>query len=527
MLRHMKCFVWGFVLLTFFAADLKAQFVYTNNDLAAGNSVSAFSLDLATGSLTELTSLGSPFATGGLGSGSSFYAPNRIIVVGDFLYASNSGSNSITAFTIDPSTGGLTLVGQPVATEGVNSATYAGISLAATPDGKYIYAGTTGDGNITIYSIDSTTGALTPLASGSPFAAGGAMSSMKVTPDGKYLAVALYPLNEVAMFAIQTDGTLQKVSGSPFSSASSAAGYLTGIDVNCASTLLFAGRSGSDIDVFNINSGGTLSELANSPFSTIDPTTNTGPTSNQVVALSTDDSTLFSSNQGNNSVTAFAVGSDGSLSAPEATVGTGTGTLYPGGLAVSKDGGFLFAADTNAAVSAFALGGTSPLSFDSVASTGQTSGLHSLAAYPAKACASSTSTTSLNVTSLQIFGGPPPGFDLEATLSLDSSLVVDPLTQAVTIQVGSFTINLPAGSFKTFQSGTNSGSDVFNGSIDGATLKIQITPLGQNQFQISDYAKQIDLEGLANPVTVMVSIGGNAASTSVDATDPAAIRWHR
>lgn len=504
MLKYMKWFVWSSILLAIMPASLAAQnFVYTNNDLTTGNSVSGFAVD-TNGSLSAIA--GSPFATGGLGTGGGLYSPNRIIVVNDFLYASNAGSNDVSAFTIDASTGVLASVGSPFATGALNDPSASGISLAATPDGKYLYAGSTG-GDITVFSINSTTGALTAV--GSPVAAGGAMSSMKVTPSGNFLAVALYLSNEVAVFAIQSDGTLQPVANSPFA-LKSGTGNGTGIDVNCASNQLFVGRSGPDIDVFSIASTGGLSELSNSPFST-----GTVP-SNQVVALSPDDSTLFSSNQGGNTVSAFAVGSDGSLTVPGTTVSAGSSALYPGGLAVRKDGTFLYAADTNGAISTFGVGGSSPLSFDSYFSSGLASGLHSLAAYPAKTCASSSS--SALTASLQVFAGPPPGFNLDATLSLDSSLVIDPLTQAVTIQIASFTLNLPAGSLKLYQSGTNSGTYVFQGSIDGTNLKLQIVPLGQNQFQISAYDKQVDLTSLTNPVTVMVGIGGNSASASVTAS---------
>lgn len=503
MLKYTKRPVLSLILLAFSAAGLMAQkFVYTNNDLAAGNTVSAFSV-LVNGSLGLIAS----YPTGGAGTGGGFYSSNRILVVGDFLYAANAGSKSVSGFTIDPDTGVLTSVGPPVETAGANNATFSGMSLAATPDAKYLYAGTT-DGNITIFSINPSTGVLTELMTGSPAVAGGAMSSMEVSPNGKYLAVALYyPTNELAVFAIQSDGTLVEVSESPFV-RSSGTDYMTGIDINCASTLLFAGRNGPEIDVFNIASNGVLSELSSSPFST------GNVLSNQVVLLSPDDSTLFSSNQGGNAVTAFTVSPGGGITVPGTTVSAGSSALYPGGLAVSKDGTFLYAADTNGAISTFGVGGSSPLSFDSYFSSGLTSGLHSLAAYPAKVCASPPTPDTLSA-SLQIYTVPPLGFDLEATLALDSSLIVDPLTQAVTIQIRSFTSTMPKGSFRLFQQGKKAGTYVFRGAVDGSRLVVQITPLGQNQFQIIANDKKADLAGLATSTTVTVGIGGNSASTSV------------
>ncbi|HXH50576.1 MAG TPA: beta-propeller fold lactonase family protein [Terriglobia bacterium] len=506
MLKNMRWSIWSFALLVVFSTVLNAQdFVYTNNDLAGANSVSAFSV-AANGTLSPIA--GSPFLTSGAGTGGGLYSANRIIVVNDFLYASNSASNTVSAFSIDPGSGYLTLVsGSPFSTGAFNDASRSGISLAATPDGKYLYAGSTGYdlnfnfGPITIYSIGAS-GALATVGSA---AVGSAMSSMKVSPDGKFLVVALYQTGQIAVFAIQSDGTLQAVTGSPFTLT---AGAATGVDINCGSNLLYAGGPTGNIYGFNFASNGQLTAVTGSPFAS-------GASSNQVVALSTDDKTLFSSNQGDNSVTAFEVVSGGGLTVPGTSVnaaGTaGTDTL-PTGLAVSKDGTFLFAADTYSAVSTFVLGGSSPLIFGSLTATA--SPLHSLAAYPAKACSTSGTDPAGLVANLQILAGPPPGFDLEATLVLDSGLVVDPLTQPVAIQIGTFVLNLPAGSFKVFQNGTHSSIYLFQGVINSITLKVQITPLGQNQFQISAIGKQIDLTSLVDQsVTVAVSIGGNSAST--------------
>lgn len=512
MLKSIKQSVWSIILLALLPAGLAAQhYVYTNNDLYSGNSISAFSVD-TNGSLSPVP--GSPFATGGQGIygypyAHSIYSPNRIIVVNNFLYASNSASNNVSAFTIDTATGVLTAVrANPFPTNAYDDAYNSGISLAATPDGKFLYAGSTGfGGQITIFSMDPTTGALT-MVGASPVAAGGPVYSLKVSPDGKFLAVALYQTHQIAVFAIQTNGTLQAVANSPFTLSS---GSPTSVDINCADTLLFAGGNSGNIYAFNIASDGQLSAVSGSPFAT-------GVSSNWVVALSADDNTLFSSTPGSNTVNAFAVGSDGSLTVPGSFAGAGSGAFNPGGLSVSGDGLLLYAADTAVTggfggISTFTLGGALPVSFASLISTGVYSQSHSVAAYPAKACSSSTNSSGLT-DSLQIFAGPPPGFDLEATLVLDSGLVVDPLTQPVTIQIGTFALNLPAGSFKAFQEGTNSSIYLFQGVINSTTLKVQITPLGQNQFQISAYDKQIDLTNLVNqPVSVTVGIGGSSAST--------------
>ncbi len=470
MLKYMRGSVWGFILLVFFPALLAAQnFVYTNNDQTTANSVSAFSVD-TNGALSEIT--GSPFTTGGAGHGLGLYSANRIVVVNNFLYASNAGSNDVSAFSIDAGTGVLTAVsGSPFPTNAFDDTTHSGISLAATPDGQFLYAGSTGfGGQITIFSLDST-GALTMVGS-SPIAAGGAVYGMKVSPDGKFLVVALFQTSQIAVFAIQSDGSLQAVANSPFTLSSDAA---TSVDINCAGDLLFAGGNSENIYAFNIASDGQLSAVTGSPFAT-------GISSNQVVALSMDDSTLFSSNQGSNTVTAFTVNPDGSLTVPGTSAGAGSGAFYPGGLSVSEDGLFLYAADTAVTggfggISTFTLSGSSPVSFASLTSTGIASQSHSVAAYPPKACGSAPPAGGLTA-DLQVSTSPPPGFDLHATLSLDAGLVVNPQAQPVGLQIADFSIIIPAGSFKTFQNGVNGGTYLFQGVINNATLKIQIVPSG-------------------------------------------------
>jgi hypothetical protein len=192
----------------------QGAFVYTNNDIAGPNSVSALSAD-ANGSLTPIP--GSPFLTGGTGIGSGFFAANRItsVVVKHFLYAGNSGSDTVSAFAIDPNSGILTPVpGSPFATGGV--ADGLGISLAATPDDNFLIAASGVSNTITVYSILAN-GALAQVA-GSPFPGGpgGSPDGIKVTPDGRFLAAAQPNADGVAMFGISPTGVLTSVPGSPF-----------------------------------------------------------------------------------------------------------------------------------------------------------------------------------------------------------------------------------------------------------------------------------------------------------------------
>ncbi len=104
-MRHSKGLVfWALTSLMLAAlalpGSLKAQgnFVYTNDDIPfffGPNTVSGFSV-ASNGTLAAVP--GSPFATGGNGIGTGFFASNRVkaATVGSFLFASNTGSNNVS-----------------------------------------------------------------------------------------------------------------------------------------------------------------------------------------------------------------------------------------------------------------------------------------------------------------------------------------------------------------------------------------------------------------------------------------------
>ncbi|HKS42527.1 MAG TPA: beta-propeller fold lactonase family protein [Blastocatellia bacterium] len=335
-------------LILAFTVDLNAQptFVYGNNDISGPNSVSGFSV-AANGSLTQLPN--SPFMTGGTGDDGGVFAANSITLCSsiNFLFAANSGSNNVSVFSINPTTGNLMLVpGSPFATGGI--ANINGITLAVTPDNRFLMAGNADSGNISVFSI-GLDGSLT-LIPGSPFpvigppiSTFGFTDGMKVTPDGKFLIVAtLNAIQPLSVFSISSSGALTFVPNSPFSAVDSYAG----VEINCASNLLFSGianGNNTSVGVFNISSDGLLEHVPGSPFMF-----ESGANSN-ITLLSPDEHNLFISNQFSNSVTVTTVAPDGSLSLVPGspfTVGANSNN-FPIGMATNREGTLLFAAVSN------------------------------------------------------------------------------------------------------------------------------------------------------------------------------------
>src|SRR5213593_3057828 len=294
------------VLAFFFATNLYAQtnFVYTNDDVSGQNTVSGFAVAENDGALTRVP--GSPFLTGGTGStGGGLLAVNRATTCSTqkLIYVSNAGSNDVSGFSVDPSTGSLALVpGSPFPTGGLS---LGGIALACTPDGRFLMAASGGSSDITVFSIAGD-GALTPV--GSPFATAFAPEGIRISPNGKFLAAALTGINSIEMVSIAPNGTLAPVPGSPFLGASMD-GALAGVDINCASTVMFGGSAVAGttiVDVFDIATNGALTPR--SPF-----TPGVGVSSG-VVLLSPNERLLFVSNQLSKSVTVASVAANGSLS---------------------------------------------------------------------------------------------------------------------------------------------------------------------------------------------------------------------
>jgi 6-phosphogluconolactonase len=185
--------------------DPSDRFVYVTNlsyDLSS-DSISGFSIDPTTGALTEMA--GSPFATG---SGAAYVAvdPNDA-----FAYVTNIFANAVSGYTIDPGSGALTeMADSPFPT---GSQPY---DVEIDPTGSFAYVANSGDNTVSGYSINSQTGALTAIT-GSPFPTLGGVTVIAIDPTGAFAYTPNFSNSTVSGFAIDPDtGVLTPVKGSPF-----------------------------------------------------------------------------------------------------------------------------------------------------------------------------------------------------------------------------------------------------------------------------------------------------------------------
>jgi 6-phosphogluconolactonase (cycloisomerase 2 family) len=101
----------------------------------------------------------------------------------EFAYVANLNDNTVSGYTIDPTTGALApIAGSPV------PAGLAPEGVAVDPSGKFAYVANAASNNVSGYTIDPSTGALTAIAS--PFPAGTFPVSVAVDPSGKFAYVA-------------------------------------------------------------------------------------------------------------------------------------------------------------------------------------------------------------------------------------------------------------------------------------------------------------------------------------------------
>ncbi len=240
------------------AVDPTGKFVYVANSAYFGQnddgSVSAFTINATSGTLTPV--FGSPFA--------AHLYPFDVVVdpKGKFVYVTNRVSDDVSAYKINATSGALKQVsGSPFAA-GITPA-----NLAVDPSGRFAYVPNNGAGtspsNVSAYQISATSGALSPVL-GSPFGAGYSPSGAVVVPTGKFVYVTNAGGNVSAYQINATSGALTQVSGSPFGGGNEP----QNVTVDPTGTFAYtANYGGNNVSGYQINaSSGALTQLFGSPF---------------------------------------------------------------------------------------------------------------------------------------------------------------------------------------------------------------------------------------------------------------------
>jgi hypothetical protein len=90
---------------------------------------------------------------------------------------------------------------------------------------------------------------------------------------------------------------------------------------------------------------------------------------------------------------------------------------------------------------------------------------------------------------------------------------IAPATEPVQLNVGTFSIAIPARSFRK----NRAGGFTFSGDLNGTRLTMEIFPTGNRKYVFAALAKGANLAGTVNPVTIGLTIGDATGSASITA----------
>ena len=226
------------------AVDPSSKFAYVANwgEGDTAGSISTYSIDTTTGSLTSLATIS--------GVCPGLCAPWWVTThpSGKFVYVADEGSfapTGVTMFTIDTTSGG-TLTSLGTISSGGRS-----VSVTVHPSGRFAYVAA---GDVSMYTLDTGTGALTSIGM---IAAGTNPVSVAVDLAGKFAYVANSGSNDVSMY------TINATTGALTSTGTIAAGTKPSfVAVDSSGKFAYVTNSGSnDVSVYSLNAAGGLTSL--------------------------------------------------------------------------------------------------------------------------------------------------------------------------------------------------------------------------------------------------------------------------
>jgi 6-phosphogluconolactonase len=312
-----------------------SRFLYAA--IPAASQILVYREDPNSGVLTALSA--SPYTAGPAVQALAIHPSKK------FLYAANSGSSDVSLFTID-ATGAPTEV-----TPRTPVGTTPTLMMMDTA-GAFLYVGSSGgNGSISAFSIDASSGALTAVA-GSPFLLGLVPLNMELAPSGSVLYVTGSP-DIVEAFTVSAG-----VLGASVSTTTGSGPY--GLTIDPAGAHLYTANTlDNSVSEFTVNAGGVLTQVAGSPI---------GQTYLAPLSLLVDNSGkyLFVADEGSSNLGAYAIGSDGSLTL--LTNSPFTTASQPNVVVADSSGKYLFVGNQSSpAIQSFSLD-TSTGTLTSVAS---------------------------------------------------------------------------------------------------------------------------------------------------------------
>ncbi len=217
------------------AVDPSGKFAYVANEGGfPPTSVSMYTIDATTGALTSIGTI----ATAGRASAVAVDSSGKFAYVATETTPPGSAGD-VSMYSINTTTGALTSIGT-IAT-GTDP-----VSVALDPVGTFAYVTNSGSNDVSMYTINATTGSLTFIGT---IAAGMAPTSMAIDPSGKFAYVVNSGSNDVSLYSINsTTGTLTSIG------VITAGLSPTSIAVHPSGKFVYVTNSGSnDVSMYSID----------------------------------------------------------------------------------------------------------------------------------------------------------------------------------------------------------------------------------------------------------------------------------
>jgi 6-phosphogluconolactonase len=322
--------------------------VYVNDNTATANTVAAFHRR-PDGSLQALP--GSPFATGGAGTGAGIGSQGSLQTAfgGRYVLAVDAGSDQVSVLAVGRN-GSL----RPVPGATVSSGGTEPVSIAVHDNLVYVANAGAGASNYTGFVLGFD-GVLHPLP-GSTIALpdGSQPGDVLFNATGSKLAATRVGTSLIDSFVVGHDGRLQEASGAPYP-AQGPGPFGSEFRPTDPSELYVSNAHGGPgngtVSAFRDARDGTLTSIGSSPFAD-------GQTAPCWVEISHDGRYLFAVNTAEPSISSYAIGRDGALTLLRSKSFSDPAGLGPVDARLSPDGNTLFVVDGGASqVSAFHVNG--------------------------------------------------------------------------------------------------------------------------------------------------------------------------
>lgn len=281
------------------AADAGGMVLYSSNAAINAPNVSSWIVDKHTGALTASNSVSLPIYAHGIAA-----VERNLYVISD----PSKNNSMLFALSIDPATAALVQLSPTVTLPGVPddlaiapSGSWMGLTsgtsggdiegilrspnggatglqlqspvstggdnpqgVRVTPDGKFVVVVNRGSNNLSVFSLDVSTGALTPTP-GSPFPSGPQPGPIAIDPSGKFVLVADSGDNNLTPYTIDSAGSLTAGTAVFLGEANSQPGAMA---VDPAGKFVFVGIFNRRVAGFTLDPNtGSLKPMPGSPFS--------------------------------------------------------------------------------------------------------------------------------------------------------------------------------------------------------------------------------------------------------------------